>query len=560
MALKKSWHFAVPSEISLVHQLSKKFQLSSLVASILIRRGYSSEESVQSFLYPQLSELRDPYEMRNMKEGVDMLKQAILSQNRIVILGDYDVDGITATAMAMMFLKSCGSQNCDYFIPNRFEHGYGLTQASAEVLKKMNPELVITVDNGITASEEVQYLHQNGIKTLITDHHLAETSLIPDGIVINPNHPECNYPFKGISGCGVVLKLLMAMRKAFREIDFWSDKRPEPNLKSYLDLTALGTVADVVPLIDENRLLVHHGLKVMNSHPRFGIQALSQLKNVSLIDSQTLGFQFGPLLNAAGRMQNASLGVELLLCQELETAKTIAGHLNQANIERRETESQMMEIAVEKAASLQHKYGLVIQSPHFHEGIIGIIAARLVERFYKPALVCAKNGNHYKCSARSIPGFHIKEALQKCADSLEKYGGHAGAAGCTLEHSRFNEFVESFETACREQIPSISQAQVTIEETLPIESIDWNLIEQLEQLQPFGEANPIPLFSIPAPQQSFQILKDKHIKWNIPGKEIIGWNLAESFSDSIPKTLAVELGINEFMGQRKIQMIIQEYQ
>ncbi len=577
---RKIWKFLPTPETKLVQKVSEEFQLSFLVSSILIRRGYETSEAIRGFLHPRLSDLGDPYLMRDMRNAVELLQRAIVAQKRIVILGDYDVDGITATAMMMMFLKSCECREIDYFIPNRFEHGYGLTQASVDVLLKMRPDLVLTVDNGITALREVEILQEQGIRTLITDHHLVDSrgavrkndqpARIPLGVVVNPNRPDCDYPFKGISGCGVALKLLMALRKALRGSNFWTLAKPQPNLKAYLDLVALGTVADVVPLVDENRILVHFGIQQMNAHPRIGIQALSRLKNIKTINSQTLAFQFGPLLNAAGRMRNASIGVKLLLSEDFKEAEEIARALDQVNQERRETESGMLEIATAQAKSRQHQHSLVLHSSRFHEGISGIVAARMVDKFYKPTIVCAKNGNYYKCSARSIPELHIKNILNQCAEQLEKFGGHAGAAGCTVHEERFEAFVEQFETTCETFLTVDGQIQIPqpllkLEGELTLQAIDWQLIDQLELLQPFGAANPIPLFSVPAPLQPFQTLKGKHLKWNIAGKEIVGWNLAESFSNvrvmnRIPLKLAVLPGVNEFQGRRSIQLMIEDFQ
>ncbi|MBF0286673.1 MAG: single-stranded-DNA-specific exonuclease RecJ [SAR324 cluster bacterium] len=560
MPLYKIWQLPTPPKHDLVEQLSQAFQLFPLVSSILIRRGYTTVEEVEAFLSPQLSRLHDPYLMRDMKEAVCLLKRTILSNKRIVILGDYDVDGITATTMMTLFLNECGCNNTDYFIPNRFEHGYGLTQASVDVLLGMKPDLVLTVDNGITAVREVQRLHEHGIKTLITDHHLPYQDNIPAGVILNPNHPDCNYPDKKISGCGVALKLLMAMRKEFRDSQYWSSQRPEPNLKSYLDLAALGTVADVVPLVNENRLLVYHGIKVMNTQPRFGIQALAQLKNVRTITSQTLAFQFAPLLNAAGRMHEASAGVKLLLSTDLHKAAEIAKSLDQVNNERRTREAQMLQLALEQAKGLQHKSSLVVTSSEFHEGISGIVAARLMEHFYKPAFVFAVNGEFYKGSARSIPELHIKNALDQCQGYLEKYGGHAAAAGCTIHQSRFEAFTKKFEALCLEELTPSPQPLLQLDGKLEIEMIGWDLIEQLELLQPFGAINSPPIFSIPAPQQSYQIIKSTHAKWNFRRLEIMGWNLAKPFYENPPKSLAVHLGINEFRGERKIQLVVQAFQ
>ncbi len=559
MTFRKQWSFYPDPDRGLVQQLSQQFQLDPLIASILIRRGYHTIETVQEFLNPRLNQLRDPYQMKDMPAAVELLKSAIVSEKRIAILGDYDVDGITATAMLMMFFQACGCHNLAYFIPNRFEHGYGLTSASGDVLLDMKPEVVVTVDNGITAVAEVRRLRENGIETVITDHHLSDSGQIPEGVVVNPNRPDCNYPFKGISGCGVALKVLMALRKALRESGFWTAQRPEPNLKWYMDLAAMGTVADVVPLIDENRLLVHQGLQMMNQQPRVGIQILAQLCKAKSIDTHTLGFQFGPLLNAAGRMKNASIAVDLLLSTHWQEAYRTARQLEDANYQRRETESHMLSIAVEQAQARKDHSSLVVVSADFHEGISGIVAARLVERYYKPALVLAENGEHYKGSARSIPELHIRDTLAQCGDHLEKFGGHAGAAGLLIRKTNLASFMEQFEQVCASTLTPHPEPKLWVDGELGLDQIHWELIQQLSRLEPYGAHNARPLFVIEAPRQEFHVLKDKHIKWNHQGIEIMGWNLAERFTRERPQQLAVEVGTNEFRGRRSIQLVIEEY-
>ena len=387
MLPQKQWYDSSTADPEQVKQLCREWNTNPYVAEILLRRGHKTREEIKSFLFPSLNNLRDPYELRQMREAVDLLQDTIAKNLRIVILGDYDVDGITATALMLEFLNKCGKLDLDFFIPNRIKHGYGLTESSTDILLEMRPELVITVDNGITAAREVQRLNDEGIKTIITDHHLADASLLPSGIVVNPNHPECKYPFKKISGCGVALKLIMALRKSLRDSGWWTAERPEPNLRDSLDLAALGTVADVMPLVDENRILTHHGLLVMNEKPRLAIQVLQKLKNVKTITSRTLGFQFAPLLNAAGRLEDADMAVHFLLSNDLQEAEKMAKKLDATNIERREKEGEMLETALALAETQKQFPALILASPEFHEGINGIVATRLVERFYKPVLI-----------------------------------------------------------------------------------------------------------------------------------------------------------------------------
>jgi single-stranded-DNA-specific exonuclease len=495
-----------------------------------------------------------------MSEAVALLLPYIREDRRIVILGDYDVDGITATAILIEFLAACGCANLDFFIPNRLQHGYGLTPASVEVLFSMQPEIVITVDNGITARAEVATLQQAGIPVLITDHHLASADALPEAVTINPNHPDCTYPFKKISGCGVAFKLAMALRKALREMGWWHTARPEPNLKTLLDFAAMGTVADVVDLRDENRLMVSVGLEQMNAKPRPAVQALRQVKNVQEVTARTLGFQFAPLMNAAGRLSDASLAVRMLLSPTLEEALPLVKQLNEINDERRAQEQDMLRIAQEQALGQQHRRGLVLASPEFHEGINGIVAARMVEKYYKPTLIVSThNPARYSGSGRAIEEFHLKEALQECEELLMRFGGHAGAAGCTIHPEQFDAFRERFFDVCAQRLPEIPRPQLWLDGALSAESLNAQLVEEVQRLEPFGAANPEPLFAIDAPSQPFQILKEKHVKWALSrSAEIIGWNFAEAFQTQSPKQLAVTLGFNEFRGERKVQLLLKE--
>ena len=561
MVPQKQWFDSSTGDPEQVKRLCLEWKTNPQVAEILLRRGYKTREEIKSFLMPNLSNLRDPYELRQMREAVNLLQDAIVNNWRIVILGDYDVDGITATALILEFLQKCGNLNLDFFIPNRIKHGYGLTEASTDILLEMNPELVITVDNGITAAREVKRLNDEGIKIIVTDHHLADVSLLPSGIVVNPNHPECNYPFKKISGCGVALKLIMALRKSLRNSGWWTAERTEPNLRDSLDLAALGTVADVMPLVDENRILTHHGLLVMNEKPRLAIQVLQQLKKVNTITSRTLGFQFAPLLNAAGRLEDADMAVKFLLSDDLQEAETMAKKLDATNFERREKEGEMLETALALAETQKHFPALILTSPEFHEGINGIVATRLVERFYKPVLVLSEREEKLKGSGRSIPELHLKDALSGCSDLLERFGGHAAAAGCSLIPENLDAFRKRFFAFCREHIPESIEPSLKLDGSLEFPKLTDLFVEQLDRLQPFGEGNPEPLFSMETPELPFSLIKDKHVKWQLNGNvEIIGWNRAEMYAENPPSKLAVNLAFNEFRGRRKIQLTIQDSQ
>ena len=564
MEVQKQWLFAASADESICQSLSRETGLHPLVAGILYRRGYRTPDEVGIFLQPELRQLRDPFLLRHMQEAVELVLPFLRENRRILILGDYDVDGITSTALLLSFLREAGCGQLDYFIPQRLQHGYGLTPASVDVILSRQPELVITVDNGITARKEVQQLQNEGVRVLITDHHLALPDSLPETVTVNPNHPACSYPFKKISGCGVAFKLVMALRKALRETAWWNERRPEPNLKQLLDFAALGTVADVVDLRDENRLLVHAGLQLMNNQPRPAIQALKQVKRVDgEITATTLGFKFAPLMNAAGRLYDASLAVELLLSPTLDQALPLAQQLNNMNEERRNLEQEMLTIAFEQAAQQEDQKGLVLASGQFHEGINGIVAARLAEKTFKPTiLLSTTNPERYTGSGRSaIPGFHLKEALQECADQLFRFGGHAGAAGCTVAPENLEAFRTAFARVCEDWLPKQLRPQLLLDGKLPQQGPDALLVEQIQQLEPFGAANPEPLFALPTPQEKFQLLKEHHVKWILSrSTEVIGWNFAEQLQGVKPHQLAVTVGFNEFRGQRKIQMLLKEIQ
>ena len=559
--LKKQWNLSSNANSEKIKHLSDELKMHPLVAEILLNRGFKDQNDIQSFLEPNLNNLMNPYQLRHMHLAVELFQDAIVNNQQIIILGDYDVDGITATALVLDFLKACGAEKIDYFIPNRIKHGYGLTEVSTDILLERNADLVITVDNGITAAVEIKRLNDAGIKTIVTDHHLADRDNLPPGIVINPNHPKCKYPFKKISGCGVALKLIMALRKSLRKLGWWTSERPEPNLRNSLDLAALGTVADVVPLLDENRVITFHGLKVMNEKPRLAIQVLKSMKKVETITSRTLAFQFGPLMNAAGRLKDADMAVKFLLSNDRQEAEEMAQILDATNNERREKESEMIETALKLADVQKNKPALVLVSPEFHEGVNGIVATRLVERFYKPVVILSESEGGLKGSGRSIPELNLKEILSDCSDLLERFGGHAAAAGCSLFTENLAAFRDRFFKLCGERLPTSLVPKLKLDGTFDYSELNEQFVEQLNRLQPFGEGNPEPLFSVKTPESPFTSLKQKHVKWQLEGNvEIIGWNFSEPFSKILPAKLAVNLGFNEFRGKRSIQLIIKDIQ
>jgi single-stranded-DNA-specific exonuclease len=554
-----------------VERLCREAGLHPVVAEILVRRGVASPEDAARYLQPRLEHLHDPFALSGMAAAVERIGRALESGEPIVVSGDYDVDGITSTALLTHFLRSAGAPRAAYFVPNRFDHGYGLTGRTVAALRALRPALVITVDNGITALGEVAELNRAGIDTVVTDHHLPRDAGVPPGIVINPVQPGCAYPCKVISGCGVAFKLVTALRKHLRERGWWNAERPEPNLKDTLDLVAIATVADVVPLVEENRVLVAHGLAVLNRpRRRPGVEALLAVSRANgrpnddpTVTARTIGFQIGPRLNAAGRMADGALGVELLLADDPKQALAMAQRLEEENANRRAVGEAMFREAVAaiEGGGLDGLPGIVVASAAFHEGVSGIVASRLVERYHRPVMVLAENGEAYKGSARSVPGLNVTHAIAACAALLEEWGGHAGAGGCRLPKEHLAGFRSGFAEACGRLAADAGPPAVHLDGHLEPGALNAALVEQLARLEPFGHHNEEPTFLVEqrglgvAPQ----VLAEKHLKWRVDDQvEMVAWNRAKEFAASPDHCYRVRLGFNEYRGQRRIQLTVED--
>ncbi|MDH4120203.1 MAG: single-stranded-DNA-specific exonuclease RecJ [Deltaproteobacteria bacterium] len=551
--------------------LQEALGLHPLVAGILLRRGCRTVEDAQRFLTPRLENLHDPFGMKGMEAAVERLARAVMGGEKIVVSGDYDVDGMTSTALMTGFLRATGA-DVDFFVPSRFEHGYGLTTNSLEALCQMHPKVVMTVDNGITAVNEVAALQARGVDTIITDHHPPRVEGVPPGVVVDPLQPGCDYPFKRISGVGVAFKLSTALRRRLREQGWWNDARPEPNLKDWLDLVAIGTVADVVPLRDENRILVAHGLAVLNRpDKRPGIAALLNQAGwrPGPVDTRTIGFCLAPRLNAAGRMAQGELGVSLLLADDPREAADLAGRLEGENNLRRQKGEEMFHLALSQLppGQAQEAPALVVVSDQFHEGIVGITASRLAERFGKPVFVLAENGKCFKGSARCAPGQNLNALLKDVAELLSDWGGHAQAAGFTLPKENLQAFRSGvMEAVVRQRQNGGDLPVMYLDGTLhPRENTPAmleKLAQQLVSLEPFGEDNGQPSFLVEQDDvgEPPRPLKERHLKWTLPGGlEMIAWKAAGNLSVTSATRYRVSLGFNEFRGNKKIQLKVEDH-
>ncbi|HEY4745112.1 MAG TPA: single-stranded-DNA-specific exonuclease RecJ, partial [Desulfuromonadaceae bacterium] len=425
--------------------------------------------------------------------------RAAARRNRetVCIYGDYDVDGITATALLVSFLRATGTA-CRYFIPNRFDDGYGLSREAIDHIRADGADLIVSVDCGITAVDEALYCRQQGIDLIIVDHHTPLPTIPAACAVLNPLQPGCDYPFKFLAGVGVAFNLVIALRAALRDEGAFAPGN-EPDLRQWLDLVALGTIADVVPLTDENRIFACHGLRQLSCSPQPGIQALKRVAGVTgEVNSGQVGFRLAPRLNAAGRMESAVPGVELLLSDNPEETAQLAADLDSANAERQAVERRIFEEAsamVEAAGDYPERRSIVLASPTWHQGVVGIVAARLVERYHRPTILIslAEDGSA-KGSGRSIPGFHLLDALTACAPHLERFGGHRYAAGIGLRSENQAEFRAAFEAeAARCLADADLVPRLEIDAEAQPEEVTRELALELKRLAPFGAANPEPV-------------------------------------------------------------------
>ncbi|MAY02777.1 MAG: single-stranded-DNA-specific exonuclease RecJ [Gammaproteobacteria bacterium] len=553
-----------------------------LIQRILLARGVSSKADYSL----ELAGLIKPGELLNIKEAVELLQRSLEQQEKILIVGDFDADGATSTALLLLCLKDFGFSNVDYLVPNRFEFGYGLTPEIVEVAKQRQPALIITVDNGIASIEGVARARQYGIKVLITDHHLPAADLPEADCILNPNQHGCGFPSKSLAGVGVVYYLLLALRTALREASWFDQQsRTEPNMLQYLDLVALGTVADVVPLDRNNRCLVRHGLAVIRKgHARPGIKALLQIagKNYRNLLAGDLGFALGPRLNAAGRLDDMSVGIECLLAENQQQAMHYAQLLNDLNQDRKNIEQgmhrealQIMDELVVDEDSRKDNKGICLFNENWHAGVVGIVASRLKEKFHRPAVVFAgadDNIEEIKGSARSIPGLHIRDLLDSIATGnpglLNRFGGHAMAAGLSLNRSDFDRFAAAFEEALEKAVDASMLEQVLATDgELPLECFTLEFAELLEEAGPWGQHFPEPLFTGSFMVADQRILSGRHLKLAVipAGSEIlldaIAFNVEPGLLDHSLQQLALafRLQVNEFRGRRSAQLLIEHF-
>ncbi len=486
-----------PQDETASGDMARALNTTPLVGQVLLNRGFTSVPEAAQFLNCQLADLTDPYQLSGMPEAVERIIQALDREEKILIYGDYDVDGVTATSLILLFLRDLGIP-AYYYIPNRVEEGYGVNRESIRKFKDQGINLIITVDCGIASLEEIAYANSLGMSVVVTDHH-EPPGVLPEAVaLINPLMEGCSFPYKALSGVGLAFYLVAGLRKGLREKGFFQD-REEPFLVDYLDLVAVGTIADIVPLTGINRILVRAGLEQINRKPRLGIKTLLDVCGVDpgQVDSSSVAYRLAPKINAAGRLSDAMRGVRLLTTNDRGEAEREAGYLDVENVERQRIEEKIYNEAVESILSggvSDQQRSLVLSSADWHPGVVGIVASRLMERYFRPTVLLCLEAGVLKGSARGIPHFHLFQGLSLCRDLLLDFGGHKYAAGIKLLPENLEKFKERFEEVVRDMVPEEGFTQVmTLDARAQLKDLGMAEVAKFQDLSPFGAGNPEPV-------------------------------------------------------------------
>lgn len=487
------WNYEPPSpeRQKAASELAEKIGMSTLVADLLIRRGIKTESAAKRFFRPMLSELIDPFLMNDMDVAVDRLNDAMGRKERIMVYGDYDVDGCTAVALVYRFLQQFYS-NIDYYIPDRYNEGYGVSMQGIDWAKKTGVKLIIVLDCGIKAVEEIAYAKSQGVDFIICDHHVPDDVMPPAVAVLNPKRPDSTYPFHHLCGCGVGFKFMQAFAK--------NNGIPFSRLVPLLDLCAVSIASDIVPVIGENRILAFHGLKQLNQNPSMGLKAIIEICGLSNkeLNMNDIVFKIGPRINASGRMQNGKEAVDLLVEKDLHKALVEATRINEYNEQRKDVDKQMTEEAnqiVAKLESQKHLSSIVLYDENWKKGIIGIVASRITEIYFRPTVVMTIIDGMATGSARSVAGFDIYDAIKSCRDLLINFGGHTYAAGLSMKKENIPEFRRRFQEYVNSHIlPEQTLPNLDIEELVDFKDVTKKLFNELKKLAPHGPCNPKPVF------------------------------------------------------------------
>jgi len=489
--MEKNWVIKAQGDEEHVDSLAKALTIDRPLAQLLIQRGVHTFEEARDFFRPDLSKLHDPFLMKDMYVAVERIREAIQAGEKVLVYGDYDVDGTTAVSLVYSFFKD-HFKTIDYYIPDRYDEGYGISLKGVDYAAKHGFSLVIALDCGIKAVEKIEYAREKGIEFIICDHHNPGKE-IPEAVaVLDPKQEGCNYPYKELSGCGVGLKLIQAFSM--------KEGMPENTIYDYLDLVVVAIASDIVPITGENRILAYFGLKKLNESPSVGMRAIADIAGITSkeIDIEDIVFKIGPRINAAGRMESGRKSVDLLVSTKSKDARVMGKKINNFNVDRRSVDTEITRQAIEMIrcdSCLQEKSSTVLYNPDWHKGVIGIVASRLLDHYYKPTVILTLSNGYATGSARSVNGFDLYSAIESCADLLENFGGHKYAAGLTMKTSNLEAFSERFEKIVQDTIdPEQLIPVVEIDTELQLKEINDKFFRILKQFQPFGPENNLPIF------------------------------------------------------------------
>ncbi|MFD2698062.1 single-stranded-DNA-specific exonuclease RecJ [Mesonia sediminis] len=560
------WTLKPIPDIEKVKHLQGALQVDQNIATLLVQRGIENFEQARAFFRPSLADLHDPFLMQDMDIAVNRIEQAIQLNQRILVYGDYDVDGTTSVALMSSYLRNY-TENVICYIPDRYKEGYGISYQGIDFAHDNEFDLIIALDCGIKAVDKVDYAQKKGLDFIICDHHRPGPEIPKAVAVLNPKRPDCNYPYKELCGCGVGFKLIQALEKnQGRGIEF---------LTPYLDLVATAIGADIVPITGENRILAFYGLQVINSLPRVGFQAIIKEINKKKLSITDVVFIIAPRINAAGRMEHALRAVDLMLTTDPKEAQEMAHAIDRFNQDRRETDKNITQEALSQIKSLKEekRTTTVVYQKDWHKGVIGIVASRLTETYYRPTLVFTKSGEKLAASARSVKGFDLYAALEACQELIEQFGGHKYAAGLTLTEENYSLFKQKFEQVVQQQInPKLLEPEINIDLKLDFKSITPKFYRILSQFAPFGPGNPAPIFMSDNLKEngfSKQVGADKnHLKCSLKqsgSKHIfsgIGFNLGKHLQDLLRAkscSAVYSLEENEWNGQTTLQLKLRDF-
>lgn len=551
----------------LARSLATDLRVHEKTARLLVARGVTDPDDARRYLEPQLKDMPNPLAMKGVERAAERIADAIEGKEAIALYGDYDVDGVTSSSLMASFLRMHGVHPTVY-IPRRLIEGYGLNREAVDKLAEEGIQVLVTLDCGITAADEIGRANECGMDVIVVDHHRCPPHLPPAYATLNPHQDDCPYPDKGLAAVGVCFNLVVALRKVLRERGVYQGQ-PEPNLRRFLDLVALGTIADMVPLLGVNRLFTWYGMMELKHAKRPGIRALMEVSKVrpTRCGSSDVGFRLGPRINAAGRLDDATIGVRLLLCDDMAKARNMAEALDEANGNRRTIEEQVFKAACERIEAMPAlPEAIVLADPEWHPGVVGIVCSKLVERYDRPSILIGEGG---RGSARTARGLHLYNALRDCAEHLTKFGGHRAAAGMRIPFGNVDAFREMFlwHVAQDEEYGQATEGRLVYDDDIRPEDVDRQWYHELCRLEPFGNGNPEPLFRmVNVRVRTKKIVGKDHLKLRLEEGRLGGLSaiafkradLAESLSPGSPIDLAASLDCSEWAGMETLELRVRD--